>query len=124
MGLNRRTLHRTIGAKYTAVARLRAQHRLTLAALIVKPAGIRGHHFPPGSAALWAGQHGLNNNNGRIHRQLTQRLAQYALIDAPANTASGQLAVDDDRRHTLYAMLRGPAGNCFLMHVMNDNFML
>jgi hypothetical protein len=56
--------------------------------------------------------------------ELAQRFAQYMLFDAPARTASGKLAIDDNRRHAFDAMLRGAAGNGFLVHVVHDDFML
>ena len=59
-----------------------------------------------------------------IECELAQRFAQSMFFNAPACTASGELAVDDNRRHAFYAMLRGAVGNNRLVHVVHNNFML
>jgi len=50
--LNRRTPNRAVGTKYAAVARLRAQHRLAVFALVEELARIRGHRCLRGCAAV------------------------------------------------------------------------
>lgn len=67
--LNRRAWHRTERTEYAAVARIRSQQRLALAALIVELAGIGRHGFLLGMAAMRTGQHGFENDGA--HRLIT-----------------------------------------------------
>ena len=69
--MNGRTLHRTEGAEHAAVARIRAQQRFAVTALVVKLAGIRGHSFPLGIAAARASEFGLKDDGA--HDSLARR---------------------------------------------------
>jgi len=53
--LNRRALHRAEGAEHATVARIRAQQRLAVAALVEVLAGIRGHRLLRREIAVRAG---------------------------------------------------------------------
>ena len=64
--LNRRAFHRTVRAKYAAVAGFRTQYRFAIFALVVELARVHRHDLSPGKAALRTGQHGLRN--GVRHR--------------------------------------------------------
>jgi hypothetical protein len=55
---------------------------------------------------------------------LAQGFTQYVLVHTSTRTASGQLAVNYDRRYAADAMLCGPAGNIFLVHVMDNDLVL
>jgi len=66
MLLNRRALHRTEGAEDAAVTRLGAQHRSAVAAFVEKLAGIRGHGFLLGEAAIRAGQDGFEDDGTHL----------------------------------------------------------
>ena len=55
--LNRRTLHRTVGAENTTVARPGAQPRFAMTTLIEEEAGVGGHRLLRGKAAVRTGQH-------------------------------------------------------------------
>jgi hypothetical protein len=118
-------------------------------AFVEELAGILPHGFVFGGAAVRTGQDGFEH--GTInwfhlvclirkrckkaaaascsvlmlnYVRLAQRFTQYLLFDATARTASGELAVDDNRRHALYAVLRGAISNRSLVHVVHDDFML
>jgi hypothetical protein len=55
--LHRGTLHRTVGTKDAAVARLWSQHSLAAIAFVKKTAGVGRHLFALGEAANRAHQH-------------------------------------------------------------------
>jgi hypothetical protein len=65
--LNRRTLHRAVGAEHAAVTGFRAQQRLAAIAFIEKLAGIYGHGFGFGKTTVRTGQYGLKQDGGRGH---------------------------------------------------------
>jgi len=60
--LHRGTLHRTVGTKDAAVARLWAQHSLAVRAFVEKLAGVGRHRFSFSEAAKGAHQHGFKKN--------------------------------------------------------------
>jgi hypothetical protein len=60
--LHRWTFHRTVGAKDAAVARLRAQQRLTVRAFVEKLAGVGRHCFALRESANRAHQHRFKKN--------------------------------------------------------------
>jgi hypothetical protein len=55
--LDRRALHRAIGAVDAAIARFRAKQGFAVAAFIVELASIGRHGFPPGKSAVRAGDY-------------------------------------------------------------------
>lgn len=59
-------LHGAEGAEHTTVARLRAQQRLAVAALVEELAGIRGHGHLRCEAAVRAGQYGVQHNGVHV----------------------------------------------------------
>jgi len=59
-----------------------------------------------------------------IPLELPQSLSQYVLVDSSASTASGQLPINHDGRHTADAVLRRAGCHIVLMHVMNVNLVL
>jgi len=72
--LHRRTLHRPERAEDAAVAGFGAQQHVTAGALIVELAGIRGHGFLLGEAAMRASQHRFKSDSN--HRDLTFLLSR------------------------------------------------
>ena len=54
-----RTLHSAERAEDAAIAAIRPQQRLAVAALVQELAGIRGHRLLRGETAVRAGQHGI-----------------------------------------------------------------
>jgi hypothetical protein len=63
LGLDWRTRHRAVRAKYAAIARLRPQPESAAGAFIEKPAGIRRHGFRLGDAAVRAGDDGFQDHD-------------------------------------------------------------
>src|SRR2546425_11132568 len=61
--LDRRALNRTERAEHAAVARIRAQAGLAVAALVVELTSVRGHGFLLGEAAVRTGHHGFKNDS-------------------------------------------------------------
>jgi hypothetical protein len=60
--LHRRTFHRTVRTKDAAVARLRAQQRFAVRALVEKLACVGRHRFSLSEAANGAYEHGFKKN--------------------------------------------------------------
>jgi hypothetical protein len=63
---------------------------------------------------------------GRLSEQLAllQSFAQNAFVDAPARATTGQLAVDENRRHTAHTVLSGTVSKFLLLHFMHHHFVL
>jgi predicted metal-dependent hydrolase len=68
--LDRWAWHRAERTEHAAIAWIWAQQRPTFGAFVVELAGVCGHGFLLCMVAVWASQHGFENDGG-AHRGLT-----------------------------------------------------
>lgn len=113
--LNRWAFQRAEGAEHAAVAWIRAQQILAVAAFVEVQTGICGHGFLPGETTVRAGQHGLKNKGthgtsllhgggvARVHCRRGERFAR-GLVWVEGHSGRFLVEIDSDRIYPWYLL--------------------
>src|ERR1051326_4330108 len=89
LGPDRRTRHRTVGAKDATIARLRPQPRAATRALVIEPTGIGRHRLGLGRSAIRAG-----NDRFEDHGSLSKHAAESVRDVRPLRAYSFDIILD------------------------------